>query len=368
MINYSQFRKVCDPTPRLEIYPDRVRQNTEFIVKQCHDAHVSVACVTKVVGANIEVAKAMQAGGADMLADSRIENLYKLRDGGLKGPFMLLRLPTPSRAAETVEAADISLNSSIETIEALGRAAVAQNHVHRVIIMIDVGDLREGTWPDKAPKLVKAAASVPGIEVIGLGTNLACYGGVIPTPENMRLLMDTVSACRRSTELPLSVVCGGNSSGLPILASGRLPGGINLYRIGEAIMLGRNVIDRSPWPGTRQDTFILKAEVIEAETKPSKPIGTIGQDAFGNVPEFVDKGLRNRIICNLGRQDVTPDGLTPLDEGVEILGASSDHLIVDVTDCKRTFEVGDEIAFYPSYGALLSLITSEYIFKVIKEG
>ncbi len=81
MINYSQFRKVCDPTPRLEIYPDRVRQNTEFIVKQCHDAHVSVACVTKVVGANIEVAKAMQAGGADMLADSRIENLYKLRDG-----------------------------------------------------------------------------------------------------------------------------------------------------------------------------------------------------------------------------------------------------------------------------------------------
>lgn len=368
MINFSEYRNICDPTPRLEIYPDRIKENTEYIVKQCHDAHVQVAGVTKVVAANSEVAKALVAGGVDMLADSRVENLYKLRDAGFQGPFMLLRLPTPSRAAEIVEAADISLNSSIETIEALGRAAVAQNRIHRVIIMIDVGDLREGTWPDKAPKLVKAASSVPGIEVIGLGTNLACYGGIIPTPENMRLLVDTTFACRRYTDLPLSVICGGNSSGLPLLASGRLPGGVNLYRIGEAILLGRNVIDRSPWPGTRQDTFIMKAEVIESETKPSKPIGEKGQDAFGKMPEFADKGLRNRIICNLGRQDVDPEGLTPLDEGAEILGASSDHLIVDVTDCTRQFEVGDEIAFYPSYGALLALITSEYVFKVIKEG
>lgn len=368
MINFSQFRKICDPTPRLEIYPERVRQNTEFVVKQCHEAHVQVACVTKAVAGNPEIAKAMVAGGADMLADSRIENIYKLRDAGLQGPFMLLRLPTPSRAAEVVEAADISLNSSLETMEALGRAAVAQNRVHRVIVMIDVGDLREGTWPDKAPKLIKAASAINGLEIIGLGTNLACYGGIVPSHGNMRLLVDTTTACRRYTELPLPVISGGNSSGLPLLVEGHLPGGINLYRIGETILLGRNVLDRSPWAGTRQDAFILKAEVIESETKPSKPIGEKAQDAFGNFPEFVDKGLRNRIICNLGRQDVIPDGLTPLDEGVEILGASSDHLIVDVTDCKRKFDVGDEIAFYPSYGALLSLITSDYVFKVIKEG
>lgn len=368
MINYSLFKTNCDPTPRLEIYPSRVKENTEFIVKQCHEAHVSVAGVTKVVSANPDIAKAMVAGGVDMLADSRIENLYRLRDAGLTGPFLLLRLPTPSRAAEVVEAADISLNSSIETIEALGRAAVAQGRSHRVIIMIDVGDLREGIWPDKATKLIKDASAVKGIEVVGLGTNLACFGGIIPTPENMRLLVDTTNACRRATELPLPIICGGNSSGLPLLASGRLPGQVNLYRIGEAILLGRNVIDRTPWPGTRQDTFILKAEVIESETKPSKPIGQKGQDAFGNEPQFADKGLRTRIICNLGRQDVVPEGLTPLDEGAEVLGASSDHLIVDVTDCERKFEVGDEIAFYPNYGALLSLITSEYVFKVIKEG
>ena len=368
MINFSQFRKICDPTPRLEIYPDRIKQNTEYVVKQCHDAHVQVACVTKVVAGNTEVAKAMVAGGADILADSRIENIYRMRDAGLKGPFLLLRLPTPSRASEVVEASDISLNSSLETMEALGRAAVAQKRVHRVIIMIDVGDLREGIWPDKAPKLVKSASEINGIEIIGIGTNLACFGGIIPTHENMKLLADTASACRRYSGLPLPVISGGNSSGLPLLASGRLPGGINLYRIGEAVILGRNVIDRSPWPGTRQDTFILKAEVIESETKPSKPRGEKGQDAFGKLPEFADKGLRKRIICNLGRQDVLPDGLTPLNKGVIILGASSDHLIVDVTDSDCKFEVGDEIAFYPSYGALLSLITSDYVFKVIKEG
>lgn len=368
MIDYQPMKTLRYRTPRLEIHTDRIRQNTAAIAAQCHKAGVSLACVTKVTAAHVAVAAAMIEGGADMLADSRCENLWKLRQAGLPGPFMLLRLPALSRAAEVVEAADISLNSSLATIQALGAAAVLQGRNHKVIVMIDVGDLREGVWPDKAAELVKNAAKVKGIEVIGMGCNLACYGGVIPSPANMKLLVDTVAACRIASGLQLPVVCGGNSSGLPIMAEGKLPAGVNLYRVGEAIVLGRNVIDRSPWHGTRQDTFIAVAEVIEAEIKPSIPIGDRGQDAFGGSQDFVDRGLRRRVICNIGRQDVVVDGITPVDEGIIVLGGSSDHLILDVSDAARDYKVGDEIGFYPGYGALLALSTSEYVQKVVISG
>ncbi|MBU1107505.1 MAG: alanine/ornithine racemase family PLP-dependent enzyme [Candidatus Riflebacteria bacterium] len=368
MIDYQKIKTVKFRTPRLEIYPERIRHNTEAIVAQCRAKGVAVASVTKVMSAHPAVARAMVEGGAEMIADSRIENLWKLREAGFTGPFMLLRLPTVSRAAEVVEVADVSLNSSFDTMQALAEAARLQDLVHRVIIMIDVGDLREGIWPDKAVNLVKQVSTLKGLEVIGMGCNLACYGGVVPSEQNMKLLVDTVKACRVASGLALPVICGGNSSGLPIMAEGRLPSEVNLYRIGEAIVLGRNVIDRSPWQGTRQDTVIAVAEVIEAELKPSMPIGERGQDAFGETQDFVDRGLRRRVICNIGRQDVVVDGIVPVEDGIIVLGGSSDHLILDVHDARREIKVGDEVAFYPGYGALLALSTSEYVQKVVIEG
>ncbi len=368
MTDYRLMRRKQFKTPRLEIYPQRIRANTEAIAQQCHAANVSLGCVTKVASAHPAVARAMIDGGADMLADSRLENLWRLREAGFEGPFLLLRLPALSRAAEAVEVADISLNSSLVTMEALSKAALCAGKTHKVIIMIDVGDLREGVWPDKAADLVVAASRLQGIEVVGMGCNLACYGGVTPSQENMRLLIETVEACRKISGLALPVICGGNSSGLPIMLEKKLPQGVNLYRVGEAIVLGRNVIDRSPWPGTRQDTFVAVAEVIEAEIKPSMPIGDRGQDAFGGSQDFVDRGLRRRVICNIGRQDVVVDGITPVDPAIIVLGGSSDHLILDVSDSEKEYKVGDEISFYPGYGALLALSTSEYVQKIVIEG
>ena len=131
----------------------------------------------------------------------------------------------------------------------------------------------------------------------------------------MQLLVDLRDACREATDLPLDVISGGNSANLPLLASGGMPEEINHFRIGEAITLGRNVLDRTPWPGTRQDTIRVVAEVVEVERKPSLPLGRRGQDAFGENIEFVDRGVRKRAICNVGRQDIVVNGLTPEDPG-----------------------------------------------------
>jgi predicted amino acid racemase len=352
-------------TPRLEIYPDRIEENARAVIKLCHDHGAQVACVTKVMSAHPAILQALQNGGADMIADSRILNLQSVSNVGLKMPIMLLRIPAPSRAVDVVRCADISLNSSIHTMVKLSEAAQMLNVHHQVIIMIDVGDLREGVWPDHAMEVIHSTANLPNIEIIGLGCNLACYGGVIPTTENMQMLVDVRDRCRKATRLPLDILSGGNSSSLPLLASGGMPKEINHFRIGESILLGRNVLDRSPWPGTRQDTMRIVAEIIEVEYKPSIPIGNRGQDAFGGFTEFVDRGIRKRAICNVGRQDIIVDGIEPDDPGIIVLGGSSDHLILDVEDAQTEIKVGDEVAFTPGYSALLAATTSPYVQKVV---
>src|SRR5512133_2424541 len=177
-------------TPRLEIFPQRIEANARAVTNLIHAHGAQVACVTKVMSAHPAIVHALVTGGADMIADSRILNLQSISDIGMDLPLMLLRIPAPSRAADVVRCADYSLNSSVQTIELLSEAAVFLKRQHRVVIMIDVGDLREGIWPDRAVDVVRGAARLPHIEVVGLGCNLACYGGVIPTTENMEMLVD----------------------------------------------------------------------------------------------------------------------------------------------------------------------------------
>jgi len=354
-------------TPRLEIYPERIITNARHILELCHSHNIQVSCVTKVTCAHPEVVKALEFSGADMLADSRLENLANMKLLGTHLPLMLLRIPTPSRVIDTVKLADISLVSDVSTIHLLSEAAASLSIKHQVILMVDLGDLREGLWPDRVIDALRRIAGLPGIKVIGLGTNLACYGGVIPSAEKMLQLIHIRDENARALGLEMPVVCGGNSANLPMLLRGEMPPAINLLRIGETIMLGRNVLDRSPFPGTRQDTFRVVAEVIELERKPSIPIGERGQDAFGGVPDFIDRGVRKRAICNIGRQDIAIDNLEPVDPGVIILGGSSDHLLLDVEDAGWQVKTGDEIAFYPGYGALLAASTSGYLKKVVRK-
>jgi len=354
-------------TPRLEIHPARITENARSVLALCRSHGAQMAAVTKVTCAHPAVARALADAGADQLADSRVANLQRIAEQGIPLPRLLLRLPTPGEALEVVRTAQMSLNSGLPTLTLLDEAAAFAGVRHGVIVMVDVGDLREGVWPDRAVALVVEAAKLKHLDLLGLGCNLACYGGVIPSVENMRKLIEVRDACRKATGLELKLLSGGNSANLPLLASGKMPEEIDHFRIGEAIVLGRNVIDRSPWPGTRQDTFVLKAEVIELETKPSVPIGETGQDAFGGTPTFTDRGLRRRAILNLGRQDVVVDGLEPLDPGIFVLGGSSDHLLLDVEDASAPVRVGDELAFHPGYGALLALSTSPYVQKCVME-
>lgn len=322
--------------------------------------------VTKVTCGSPAVARAMLAGGCVALADSRLENLAGLRQAGVEAPLWLLRSPTPGLAEEVVSLADISLESELATMKALSAVASRLGRTHRVVVMVDMGDLREGVMPAELPGLLDHVRELQGIEVAGLGTSLTCYGGVVPDAANLGTFVELVDVAERQLASPL-IASGGMSSSLHALERGELPGRVDNLRVGETILLGVSTVTREAVLGLHTDAITLAAPIIECARKPTVPEGRIAQDAFGHTPQFVDRGDRMRAICAIGRQDVVPERLAPLDEGVVIIGASSDHLILDVEDMPRPPAVGEALSFIPGYAAVLALFTSPYVAKVFVE-
>lgn len=338
----------------------KIEENARTIVSALPG--VEIVGVTKVSCGTPEVARAMLAGGVSALGESRLENIARMRQAGISGPFWLLRSPTPALADETVVLANVALVSEIDVIAALDVSAKRAGRTFGVVVMVDVGDLREGVMPAMLPAFLERATAFTNVEIVGLGISLTCYGTIIPTAENLGLLAELSEVAERITGRSL-LVSGGMSTTLDTFIAGDMPSRIDNLRLGESIMLGVSPATRERILGLHTDALVLSAPVIECHVKPSKPIGICSQDAFGNSPVFEDRGERRRAICAIGRQDVVPEQMTPLDPRVQILGASSDHLILDVEDLPEPPRIGDAIEFVPGYSATLALFTSAYVRK-----
>lgn len=352
--------------PRICANLGKIRHNVDTLTALCRRHGITVAAVTKAVCADAAIARVFEQSDVAMLADARIENLDRLQT---KKPKLLLRAPAPCEADEAVASADVSLVSEIDTIRALGKAALRAQKKHAVILMIDLGDLREGIlFRDREGicRAAKSAAEEPALELRGVGTNLTCYGAISPDEMNLGELCRIAEEVREKTNLPVPLVSGGNSSTVGLLRANRVPKGINHLRLGESILLGNDTAIKRVINGLYGDAFTVSAQLIEIQRKPSIPIGTSGVNAFGERPVFSDNGEQIRGILKIGRQDTTSDGLTPHDANVLSIGASSDHLIVDLTRAKP-YRVGDVLDFTPDYGALLRAYTSEYVKKVYKD-
>ncbi len=350
-----------DRYPCLTIDTEKLAHNTKEVIKLCERKNITAMAVTKLFQGNPKITQLMVDAGIKCIGDARIQNLIRLKD--IKAEKVLIRLPMLNEIDLLVEYADISLNSEIETVRAISEYCTEHNKTHKVVLMVDMGDRREGVNEEDLLETAKVMAEFEGVELIGIGVNYGCFGGVIPSKESMTDFMNYAKEIQESLNLKFTHITGGSSLHLHMIWEDILPEGVTHLRIGQSINLGvedkyGKVID-----GLYGDVYRLHAQVIEKKTKPSVPKGQIGIDAFGKVPVFEDKGNIDRLILGIGRQDVILDGLIPENDNIKIIGASSDHMILDITDCKKEYHIGDIISFDMNYSSLLSVFNSEYVYK-----
>lgn len=354
--------------PLLEINLNKIADNTKYLVDLCNENNISIAGVIKGVNAKEKVVDVLAQGGCKYLASSRIQQLITLKGKYVNKETMLIRMPMKHEIKEVVKYVDISLNSEIKAINLLEKECKKQKKYHKVVLMVDLGDLREGFF--NKDELIDTALYIENnleyVKLYGIGTNLSCYGSIKPSYENLSYLCEIADEIEDKIGRTLDMISGGSTTSLPLLFDKKMPSKINNLRIGEALIIGRDLIDYWGYDLQKmhKDTMILKAEIIEIKEKPTYPIGEMFLDAFGNKPIYKDNGMRRRAILAVGKQDFVNDrDLVPLNKGVEILGSSSDHLIIDIENSKENFQVGDIMSFGMFYSNALYLTSSEYVNK-----
>lgn len=350
--------------PKLVVNKENLIKNVKEIIRICNAEEIEVCGVTKCYGGILDVEKVYIEGGIKTIGHARVDNFKEMKNLDVKK--LLLRIPSISEVEDVIEYTDISLNSEIKTIRELSKTAISKGVVHDIILMVDLGDLREGILKNDLDEYVKNILLLKGVNLKGIGVNLTCFGGVIPTDENLGELVELSERVEKDFSIKLDIISGGNSSSIYKVLDGTINKKINSLRIGEGIIFGTEASYKQRIPNTSAEVLSLELEVIELKEKGSMPKGEIGLSAFGETVNYKDIGKIKRCIVKCGRQDIDLEDLKPMDENIKIIGGSSDHTILDVSNYKKNLEIGGIIKFRITYKGLLALGTSKYVFKEVK--
>ena len=350
--------------PRVLVNLPHLRENVKAVKELCARRGIQITGVTKVFCGDPRIAAAYLDGGLTMLGDSRVDNLKRLKD--LPAEKWLIRPPMPCEVEDLAEYGDASLNSEWEVIQAVAACAARKGKRHKVILMADLGDIREGYVDyDELLRTAEQVDKLPGAELYGLGTNLTCFSFIQPDTEKLSQLAGLARRAGEAAGRALPIVSGGNSATIDLMLRGGIPAGVNDLRLGESLLFGKERAKYQYLPGTHRDVFTIECQIVELKDKPSLPWGEVGVDSYGHRATFTDRGpCRRKAVCALGKQDFDLETTTPVDPGVVMLGASSDHLMLDVTDSARNYRVGDAVSLQLGYFSTMRAFTSEYVEKV----
>jgi ornithine racemase len=360
--------------PCLEINLTKLTHNSKKLVEDLQAMGITVMGVNKVFNGCPQTAAAMTDGRMEVIAESMVCNLKKLE--GLPCHKAMLRSPGLGEVADVVRYADISLVSSIEVLEALSEQAVSQERCLQVMLMIDMGDLREGIWFENLEEIEEALRKIialPNLELYGIGTNFSCYGTILATPKNTGQFVEIAKIMEGKLGLKLPYISGGNGSTYYLADKGVLPKEINHLRIGGQHIFGIEYVEGRYLEDNfhsnkdielfASNAYLFKAEVIEARIKPTVPRGVLSVDAFMKQKSFEDRGIRRTAVLGFGLQEVPFESIHPVDEGIHIMGQTSNHTVVDVEDASMQINVGDIITFEVDYTALMHLCNATSVEK-----
>ncbi|GAB7232307.1 alanine racemase [Facklamia hominis] len=351
--------------PKLIINKEILKKNIQSVYNDCKNSGINLVGVIKGVDGISDFTKVLLDAGISTIASSRLSQLRDAKQIKSDIQTYALRVPMLSEIEELVESADISLNSELVVLREINSICKKKNITHNVIIMVDLGDLREGIFNDDelAETVEIIENELTNIHLLGVGTNLGCYGSIMPTVEKMNELIQKANFISDKIGRKIEVISGGASTSFPLVARNEMPSQINELRIGDGLYVS-DLDACFNYEMHSQESLILQAEIIEIKDKPSYPIGEFAVNAFGDVVEYEDKGIMKRALIAIGRQDIGDyNHLLPLDKEIEVIGGSSDHTILDIQNCSKEYKVGDIVEFHLMYGSMLMATQSKYVVK-----
>lgn len=352
----------------IKMYREKLQHNYHFLNDTFRKNNIDWAIVTKLLCGNELFLQEVLNLGIKEVCDSRLSNLKKVKELAPDIQTVYIKPPPARGIEEVVRYADVSFNSESETIKLLSEEAKRQKKIHKVTIMIELGDLREGIMGEHLIDFYRKVFELPNIEITAIGANLNCLYGVMPNEDKliqMSLYKQLIEATF-GREIPW--ITGGTSVTFPLLLLRRVPKAINHFRIGEALYFGNNLFDGSDIPGMETDIFRLFTEILEITEKPKAPTGIMAENPSGQMFEIPEEDYGKtsyRAILDVGLLDISIDYLISEDPHIELLNASSDMLIVDLGKNKQGYKVGDLLSFRLKYMGALRLLNSEYINKEI---
>lgn len=328
--------------------------------------NIDWSIVTKILCGNEEYLTELLNLGIKQYSDSRISNLKMIKNLDANAQTIYIKPPAKGVIEEVVTYADISMNTDFHTIEMLSEEAVKQNRIHKIIIMIDLGELREGVMREDFIDFYAKVFEMKNIEVVGLGTNLACLYGVKPNNDKLLQLCLYKQLIELKFNVKIPFVSGGSSVTIPLIKQGLLPKDINHFRVGETLFMGTDAYNNVPFKNMDNDIFKLYAEIIELYEKPLIPSGELGSNLEGNVMTFDEKNIGKssvRAIIDIGLLDIDMKHLEATDANVKLAGATSDMVVLDLGENLTNFKVGDQMEFTLDYMGIVRIMNSKYIEK-----
>jgi predicted amino acid racemase len=352
----------------IELYSEKLKHNLNFLdyLFSLHGKDWGV--VTKLLCGNKNFLNELLSMGLKEVHDSRISNLKTIKSINPDVQTVYIKPPAKRVIKSLVKYADVSFNTEYETIQMISSEAEKQNKDHKIIIMVEMGDLREGVLGEDLIDFYDKIFELPNIEVIGLGTNLNCLNGVMPSHDKLIQLSLYKQLIETKFNKKIRWVTAGSSVTIPLLLKKLVPAGNNHFRVGETLFFGNNLITGKTIKGMKSDVFRLYAQIIELNEKPLVPIGELGTNVAGESLEFNEKDIGKttyRAILDLGLLDIEIKNIFPVDKSQDFAGASSDMIVLDLGHNRRKYKVGDFISFKLNYMGVLSILNSNYIEKKV---
>jgi predicted amino acid racemase len=352
----------------LTLYKDKLTDNFQFLRNLFSENKMDWGVVSKLLCGNKKYLDLLIKLGISEIHDSRISNLKTIKEIDPCVQTVYIKPPAQGNIPEIIAFADVSMNTEYLTMKLLSEEAGRQAKVHKVIIMIETGDLREGVMGENLVHFYEKVFELPNLKIIGLGTNLNCLHGVMPSQDKLIQLCLYKQIIELKFNVKIPWISGGTSVTIPLILNKQIPAGVNHFRVGETLFFGTNLFEENTIEGMHDDVLMLSTEIIEITEKPIVPSGPLAANPQGETV-VIDESLYGkttfRAILDLGLLDIDPKYLVKDQYDFEILGASSDMLVIDLGENKKGLKVGDLVSFKLKYMGALALLNSNYIEKRI---